>query len=79
MVEVSGEIIAVIYKNETNGYTICDIVTADDEDITVGDSVIVPVGYNNEETEAVVMSVEKCLRINAPYPFYKTKKIIRKI
>ena len=35
MVEISGEIIAVIYKNETNGYTICDIVTADDEDITV--------------------------------------------
>ena len=26
MVEISGEIIAVIYKNETNGYTICDIV-----------------------------------------------------
>ncbi len=51
----------------------------DDEGITVGDSVIVPVGYNNEETEAVVMSVEKCLRINAPYPFYKTKKIIRKV
>ena len=51
----------------------------DDEGISVGDGVIVPVGYNNEETEAVVMSVEKCLRINAPYPFYKTKKIIRKM
>ena len=51
----------------------------DDEGISVGDGVIVPVGYNNEETEAVVMSVEKCLRINAPYPFYKTKKIIRKV
>lgn len=50
----------------------------DDEDIAVGDSVIVPVGYSNEETEAVVMSVEKCLRVNAPYPFYKTKRIIRK-
>jgi len=35
MVELAGEIIAVIYKNETNGYTICDIVTAEDEDITV--------------------------------------------
>ena len=51
----------------------------DDEGITVGDSVIVPVGYNDEETEAMVMSVEKCIRINAPYPFYKTKKIIRKV
>lgn len=35
MVEISGEIIAIIYKNETNGYTICNIATADDEDITV--------------------------------------------
>ncbi len=35
MVEISGEIISIIYKNETNGYTICDVNTTDDEDITV--------------------------------------------
>lgn len=51
----------------------------DDESIAVGDRVAVPVGYDNEETEAVVMTIEKCLRINAPYPFCKTKRIIRKV
>ena len=35
MIEVRGEIIEVIYKNETNGYTICNILTKDDEEITV--------------------------------------------
>ena len=35
MVEVRGEIIEIIYKNETNGYTICNILTKDDDEITV--------------------------------------------
>ena len=35
MVEIRGEIIEIIYKNETNGYTICNILTKDDEEITV--------------------------------------------
>jgi len=35
MVEVSGEVVSIIYKNETNGYTICDVNITDDEDITV--------------------------------------------
>lgn len=35
MIEVRGEIIEIIYKNETNGYTICNILTKDDEEITV--------------------------------------------
>ncbi len=35
MVEVRGEIIEIIYKNETNGYTICNILTNDEEEITV--------------------------------------------
>lgn len=35
MTEIRGEIIEIIYKNETNGYTICNILTKDDEEITV--------------------------------------------
>ena len=35
MIEVRGEIIEIIYVNETNGYTICNILTKDDEEITV--------------------------------------------
>lgn len=35
MVEISGEIVAIIYKNDTSGYTICSIATADDDEVTV--------------------------------------------
>ena len=31
MIEVRGEIIEIIYKNETNGYTICNILVFDME------------------------------------------------
>lgn len=51
---------------------------ADDESIKIGDTVIVPVGSTNEETTATVVSVGKYLRVAAPYPVEKTKKIIRK-
>ncbi len=35
MVELSGEVLNIIYKNETSGYTICEIATSDDDSITV--------------------------------------------
>lgn len=35
MIETQGEILEIIYKNETNGYTICNILTKDEEEITV--------------------------------------------
>jgi len=35
MVELSGEILAIIFKNETNGYTICDVAISDEESVTV--------------------------------------------
>ncbi len=35
MVEITGEIVAIIYRNEISGYTICNISGADDEDVTV--------------------------------------------
>ncbi len=51
----------------------------DDKSIIAGDTVIVPVGYDNKETPAIVVSVKNCRRVDAPYPFSNTKRIIRKI
>lgn len=51
MVEISGEIIAIIYKNEINGYTICSIATADDEDVTVVG--FLPYVQEGEEIKAI--------------------------
>ena len=31
MVELSGEVLAIIFKNETNGYTICDMAVSDED------------------------------------------------
>ena len=50
----------------------------DDDTINIGDKVIVPVGSDNKETVGEVVSVEKHLRISAPFPVEKTKKIISK-
>jgi len=50
----------------------------DDDSITIGDYVVVPVGVENKESVAKVVSVEKHLRISAPFPVEKTKKIISK-
>jgi len=50
----------------------------DDDSITIGDYVVVPVGVENKESVAKVVSVEKHLRISAPFPVEKTKKIIGK-
>ncbi len=50
----------------------------DDDSITIGDYVVVPVGVENKESVAIVVSVEKHLRISAPFPVEKTKKIIGK-
>lgn len=50
----------------------------DDDTITIGDNVVVPVGTDNKETIGKVVSVETHLRISAPFPIEKTKKVIRK-
>mgnify|MGYP002558774052 CR=1 FL=1 len=51
---------------------------ANDENIRPGDAVIVPVGINNEEKEATVVSVGEYLSNAVPYPIAKTKEVIRK-
>ena len=83
---------SIIINEETlsdkNEYIYCGVMyegndftyhyLTDDESIKIGDTVIVPVGSTNEETTATVVSVGKYLRVAAPYPVEKTKKIIRK-
>lgn len=50
----------------------------DDKTIRPGDKVIVPVGEDNEEKTARVISVDVYRSNSVPYPVHKTKKIIRK-
>ncbi len=51
----------------------------DDDTITKGDTVIVPVGKDNREVEATVVEKIYCKENDVPYPLSKVKKIIRKI
>ena len=51
----------------------------DDDTIDEGDTVIVPVGKDNRETEATVVEKIYCKENDVPYPLSKVKKIIRKI
>lgn len=50
-----------------------------DETIQVGNSVIVPAGWENEEKVAKVVSVGQYARIAVPFPVEKTKFILRKV
>ena len=50
---------------------------SDRDDLAVGDVVIVEFGYHGE-TEAKIVSIRKCLGIDAPYPPENTKAILRK-
>lgn len=49
-----------------------------DNDIKIGDEVIVPVGEDNREVSATVVSTSQHMRLTAPYPVDKAKKILRK-
>jgi len=48
-----------------------------DLQINIGDTVIVPVGEDNHEQEAIIKTVEYCCWDDTPYPLEKTKQIIR--
>lgn len=50
-----------------------------DESIKIGDTVIVPVGKEQKETEGKVVSVGQYMRVGVPYPVEKTSFILRKI
>ncbi|MCI6771200.1 MAG: hypothetical protein MR567_04450 [Oscillospiraceae bacterium] len=76
------------YENDTTIYTYCGVLLpfsshlysfrTDDRTIQIGDTVIIPVGEEEKETEGRVVSVGQYTRLAVPYPVEKTKKIIRK-
>ena len=51
---------------------------ADDDDISVGDYVVVPVGKDNHHSTAEVVKVEYFVEEDVPLPLDRTKHIIRK-
>lgn len=50
----------------------------DDDTLSAGDLVVVPVGRDKKEVVATVVSIEKFLRKNAPFPVDSTKFVLRK-
>lgn len=48
-------------------------------DIKIGDKVIVPVGKENTERTATVVSTSQHMRLTAPFPVDKAKKVSRKV
>lgn len=71
-----GEIIYCSVSLEDGGKTY--YYTTDDESIEVGDEVIIPVGAANTELHGIVESVGYYLPENVPFPYDRTKAIIRK-
>lgn len=50
----------------------------EDETVQIGDTVIVPVGKENEAMEGKVVSIGKYMRSGVPFPVEKTKFILEK-
>lgn len=50
----------------------------EDDTIQIGDTVIVPVGKDNEEMEGKVVSVGQYTRAGVPYPVEKNKFILNR-
>ncbi len=65
---------SVMFENSQRQY----IYLTGDNDIKIGDEVIVHVGEDNREVSATVVSTSQHMRLTAPYPVDKAKKILRK-
>lgn len=52
---------------------------SNDQTLVVGDHVLVPVGPDNEEKEAVIKKIEMTHPSKTPYPYEKMKEIIRRL
>lgn len=64
----------VVYENSSYPYH----YRTNDTSLKIGDKVIVPVGTQNKEVVAEVVSVEQHTRLTVPYPVEKCKFILRK-
>lgn len=65
----------VVFENSSYPYH----YRTEDASLKIGDKVIVPVGPENEEVSAEIVSVEQHRRISVPYPLEKVKWIIGKV
>lgn len=73
------------YLNDKTIYTYCGILLpfstrvysyrTEDETIQIGDTVIVPVGEEDEKKTGTVVSIGQYARVGVPYPVEKTKFI----
>ena len=66
---------SVIFNASNQPYT----YLIGDLDIKIGDKVVVPVGNDNTERVATVVSTSQHMRLTAPFPVDKAKKVIRKV
>ncbi len=64
---------SVLYSSSNQPY--CYLTG--DIDVKIGDKVVVPIGNDGKEIVATVVSTSKHMRLTAPYPVDKAKKIIR--
>lgn len=74
--------------NDKTIYTYCGVklpfsintysFRTNDSSLKIGDTVIVPLGEENKETQGIIVSIGQYSRIGAPYPPEKTKFILRK-
>ena len=65
----------MLFENSSTIY----FYRTNDDSITVGDYVVVPVGRDEKETIAEVVTVQKHRRATAPYPVDKAKYILRRL
>lgn len=63
---------SVIFSSAKQSYA----YRTDNINVKIGDTVLVPVGKNNRELKATVVSTSQSLSFAAPYPIDKTKKVI---
>lgn len=66
---------SVVFNSTNQPYT---YLTGDIE-VKIGDTVVVPVGSEGKEVVATVVSISQHMRLTAPYPVDKAKKIIKKV
>lgn len=66
---------SVVFNSTNQPYT---YLTGDIE-VRIGDTVVVPVGNEGKEVVATVVSISQHMRLTAPYPVDKAKKIIKKV
>ena len=66
---------SVVFNSTNQPYT----YLTDDIEVRIGDTVVVPVGSEGKEVVATVVSISQHMRLTAPYPVDKAKKIIKKV